>query len=41
MYAVDREMLTAKGFFVHFVDLSKGLPNCSVNRMQLDAQFAF
>ncbi|MSQ48224.1 MAG: hypothetical protein EXR78_07520 [Deltaproteobacteria bacterium] len=38
---LPRLTLTAKGFFVNFVDRPKGLPNSSVNRMQLDAQFVF
>ena len=36
-----RLTLTAKGYFVNFIDKPKGLPNSTVNRLQFDALFAF
>lgn len=38
---LPRLTLTAKGFFVNFIDRPKGLPDSTVNRVQFDALFAF
>jgi len=38
---LPRLTLTAKGYFVNFIDRPTKLPNSTVNRMQLDALFAF
>jgi hypothetical protein len=33
--------LTAKGYFVDFIDRPKGVKDSTVNRVQFDALFAF
>jgi hypothetical protein len=38
---LPRLTLTAKGYFVNFIDRPINLTNSTVNRMQLDALFAF
>lgn len=38
---LPRLTLTAKGYFVNFIDRPTNLTNSTVNRMQLDALFAF
>ncbi|MBM4259053.1 MAG: hypothetical protein FJ147_24530 [Deltaproteobacteria bacterium] len=38
---LPRFTLTAKGYFVDLIDRPRGLTNATVNRMQLDALFAF
>jgi hypothetical protein len=38
---LPRLTLTAKGYFVNFIDRPHNQPNSAVNRMQLDALFAF
>ena len=38
---LPRLTLTAKGYFVNFIDKPKRLPNSTVNRVQFDALFAF
>jgi hypothetical protein len=38
---LSRLTLTAKGYFVNFVDRPNGMLNSTVNRIQFDAQFAF
>ncbi len=38
---LPRLTLTTKGYFVNFIDRPKGLTNSMVNRVQLDALFAF
>ena len=40
-YMLPSLTLTAKGYFVNFIDKPKGLPNSTVNRVQFDALFAF
>jgi hypothetical protein len=38
---LPRLTLTAKGYFVNFIDRPNGQPNSTVNRLQFDALFAF
>jgi hypothetical protein len=38
---LPRLTLTAKGYFVNFINRPAGQTNSTVNRMQLDALFAF
>lgn len=38
---LPRLTLTAKGYFVNFIDRPKGLTDSTVNRLQFDALFAF
>jgi len=38
---LPRLTLTAKGYFVNFIDRPAKLPNSTVNRLQFDALFAF
>jgi hypothetical protein len=38
---LPRLTLTAKGYFVNFIDRPKGLTNSMVNRLQFDALLAF
>jgi hypothetical protein len=38
---LPRLTLTAKGYFANFIDRPQGQPNSTVNRVQLDALFAF
>ena len=38
---LPRLTLTARGYFVNFIDRPKSLPNATVNRVQFDALFAF
>ena len=38
---LPRLTLTAKGYFVSLIDRPTGVPTSVVNRVQLDAQFAF
>jgi len=38
---LPRLALTAKGYFVNFIDRPAGLTNSTVNRVQFDALFAF
>ena len=38
---LPRLTLTARGYFVNFIDRPKRLPNSTVNRLQFDALFAF
>ena len=38
---LPRLTLSAKGYFVNFIDRPRGLPNSVVNRVQLDALLAF
>jgi len=38
---LPRLTLTAKGYFVSLIDRPSGVPNSVVNRVQLDALFAF
>jgi hypothetical protein len=38
---LPRPTLTAKGYFVNFIDRPSGQLNSTVNRVQFDALFAF